>query len=323
MSHAPYPSQSSDLISELLTGMRLHGVQYRRIQTGPTFGLGFPPKPGHAYFHYLAVGNAILRGADGSQHLLSAGDVVLLPRGDGHALLSGEDHPVQCLETIDAAPLGDTVSGIDTCPSTHAVPSAVLFHGCMVFDLGGMQGLSKVMPAVMLADGNGTQFPGLLPMVDAMKREVCSGRIGYAGILARLADAVAAMIVRDWVERGCDGASGLVVAMRDPRLSLSLLALHRDPGRDWTVEALAAESNISRSVFADRFQTMIGTAPLRYVTELRMQLASEWLSHQNLSIEVVAERLGYASQAAFSRAYKRVMGHSPGATRRGRRLASA
>lgn len=77
MSHAP--PQPSDLISELLTGMRLHGVQYRRIQTGPTFGLGFPPKPGHAYFHYLAVGTAILRGADGSQHLLSAGDVVLLP----------------------------------------------------------------------------------------------------------------------------------------------------------------------------------------------------------------------------------------------------
>lgn len=320
MSHAP--SQPTDLISELLTGMRLHGVQYRRIQTGPTFGLGFPPKPGHAYFHYLAVGTAILRGADGSQHRLSAGDVVLLPRGDEHALLSGDEHPVQCLETIDAAPLGDAVSGIDTCPSTHAVPSAVLFHGCMVFDLGGMQGLSKVMPAVMLADGNGTQFPGLLPMVDAMKREVCSGRIGYAGILSRLADAVAAMIVRDWVERGCDGASGLVMAMRDPRLSLSLLALHRDPGRDWTVEALAAESNISRSVFADRFQTVIGTAPLRYVTELRMQLASQWLTHQSLPIEVVADRLGYASQAAFSRAYKRVIGHSPGATRRGRALAS-
>jgi len=155
-----------------------------------------------------------------------------------------------------------------------------------------------------------------------MKREVCSGRIGYAGILSRLADAVAAMIVRDWVERGCDGASGLVMAMRDPRLSLSLLALHRDPGRDWTVEALAAESNISRSVFADRFQTVIGTAPLRYVTELRMQLASQWLTHQSLPIEVVAERLGYASQAAFSRAYKRVIGHSPGTTRRGRVLAS-
>jgi len=106
--------------------------------------------------------------------------------------------------------------------------------------------------------------------------------------------------------------------MRDPRLSPSLLALHRDPGRDWTVDALAAESNISRSVFADRFQAVVGTAPLRYVTELRMQLASQWLTHQSLSIEVVAERLGYASQAAFSRAYKRVIGHSPGATRRPR-----
>lgn len=313
---------STDLISQLLTGMRIQGVHYRRIQTGPTFGLGFPSKPGHAYFHYVAVGNALLRSADGSQHLLSAGDVVLVPRGDGHSLLSGEDQSVQYLEALDAAPLGDAVSGIDTCPSTHAVPSAVLFHGCMAFDLGGMQGLSKLMPSVMLANGNAAQFPGLLPMIDAMKREVCSGRIGFAGILARLADAVAAMIVRDWVERGCEGASGLVMAMRDPRLSLALLALNQDPGRDWTVEALAAESNISRSVFADRFQAVIGTAPLRYVTELRMQLASQWLTQQSLPIEVVAERLGYASQAAFSRAYKRVMGHSPGATRRGRGLAA-
>lgn len=86
---------SSDLISELLTGMRLRGVQYRRIQVGAPVGLGFRPRPGHAYFHYLAVGNAVLRSADGALHPLSAGNAVLIPQGDAHHLLSDPRAPVR------------------------------------------------------------------------------------------------------------------------------------------------------------------------------------------------------------------------------------
>lgn len=305
----------SDLISELLMGMRLRGVQYRRIQTGSTFGLRFEAKPGYAYFHYLAVGTAILRTDDGALHTLSAGNAVLIPQGGAHQLLSSLDVPTQGIDSFDAAPLGDKVSGVSTCPSTHTTPSAILFYGCMEFDLGGMQALGKLMPSIMVAEAEGARYPGLMPILDAMKREICSGRIGYAGILARLADVVAAMIVRGWVECGCDDASGLVAALRDPRLARAILALHREPGRDWTVAELAAESHISRSVFAERFQATIGTPPLRYATELRMRLASQWLTHERLSIDVVAQRLGYTSQAAFSRAFKRIIGQPPGARR--------
>ena len=151
--------------------------------------------------------------------------------------------------------------------------------------------------------------------MDSMKREICSGRIGFAGILARLAEVAAAMIVRGWVECGCENASGIAAALREPRLARAILALHRHPGRNWTVAELAAESHISRSVFAARFQSMIGVSPLRYVTELRMQLATQWLSDSKISIENVAFRLGYTSQAAFSRAYKRITGQSPGVSR--------
>lgn len=313
--HAPAPA---DLINQLLGDMHLHGVEYRRIQTGPDFGLGFEFKPGHAYFHYIAVGSAVLRCDDGSEHVLTAGDAVFMPRGEGHALVSSQKQRVSPIDSFSAAPLSDSVAGVDTCPSTHAVPSAVLFYGRMAFDLGGMQGLSKLMPSVMLARYNDAQFAGLLPLIDSMKREVCSGRIGFAGILARLADVIAAMIVRGWVERGCDDASGLVAALRDPRLARSLLALHDDPGRDWTVDTLAAESHVSRSVFAERFQSTIGVPPLRYVTQIRMHLATRWLSVSQLPIEEVALRLGYTSQAAFSRAFKRVNGQSPGASKRNR-----
>ncbi|MCW3698920.1 AraC family transcriptional regulator [Burkholderia cenocepacia] len=306
---------SSDLISELLTGMRLRGVQYRRVEAGPAFGLGFDARPGHAYFHFFAVGSAVLRTDDGTLHELSAGNAVFMPRGEAHQLVSSIGHPVRDIDTFDAAPLGDTVSAVNACPSKRMTPGTILFSGCMEFDLGGMQGLGRLMPGVMVVDAMGKRYPGLMPILASMKGEICSGRIGFAGILARLADVVAAMLVRGWVECGCDNASGLVAALRDPRLARAILALHRQPCRDWSVSELAAECHISRSVFAERFQATIGVPPLRYATELRMRLASQWLSHDRLPIETVALRLGYASQAAFSRAFKRVIGTSPGASR--------
>ena len=308
-------SPSSNLVSELLTGMRLRGVQYRRIQTGPAFGMGFEDKPGHAYFHFLAVGTAFICTDDGELHKLSAGSAAFMPHGRRHQLLSDAGIAFQDIEEFDAAPLGESVSGVDTCPSTHPMPSAVIFYGCMEFDLGGMQGIGKLMPTVMVADTQAQDYPGLLPVLDSMKREICAGRIGFAGILARLAEVAAAMIVRGWIECGCENASGLLAALRDPRLARAILALHRQPGREWTVAQLAAECHISRSVFARRFETTIGVPPLRYATELRMRLAAQLLTHERVSIDVVARRLGYTSQAAFSRAFKRVIGKSPGACR--------
>ena len=307
---------SSDLINELLRGMRLRGVEYRRIQAGPTFGLGFTEKPGHAWFHFIAVGNAVLRMEDGTTYALSAGNAVFISHGAAHQLLSHADAPVLDINRLDGAPLGDTVSAVATGADAGATPSTIVFSGCMEFELGSIHGLGKLMPGLMLIDAGGQRYPGLVPILTTMEREVSAARIGFAGILARLADVVAAMVVRGWVECACGNASGLVAALRDPRLAGALLALHQQPGRDWTVAQLAERCNTSRSVFADRFQATIGMAPLRYVTVLRMRLASQWLTLERLPIEEVAQRLGYTSQAAFSRAFKRITGQTPGLSRK-------
>ena len=312
---------SSDLINELLRGMRLRGVEYRRIQTGPTFGLGFTEKPGHAWFHFIAVGNAVLRMEDGTLYELSAGNAVFISHGAAHQLLSHPDAPVLDINRLDSAPLGETVSAVATGVDASLTPSTILFSGCMEFELGSIHGLGRLMPGLMLIDAGGQRYPGLVPILATMEREVSAARIGFAGILARLADVVAAMVVRGWVECACGNASGLVAALRDPRLAGALLALHQQPGRDWTVAQLAAHCNSSRSVFADRFQATIGMAPLRYVTELRMRLASQWLTLERLPIEEVAQRLGYTSQAAFSRAFKRITGKTPGLSRKVRQPA--
>lgn len=305
----------SELISELLSGLRLYGVRYQRIQTGDTFGLNFASRPGHAYLHYVAVGEMVLHSENGEVLTLSAGEAVFLPHGERHQLLSATAADVLDIDNIETAPLDEKVSGIDTCPSTQETPGAVLFFGCMKIDLGSMQRLADVLPEIMHADAKGIQWPGLMHILDAMKREICSGRVGYAGILARLADVAGAMFIRGWVEDGCGNSPGLATALRDPRLAQAILAIHREPGRDWSVAELAAESHISRSAFAERFQTTIGVPPLRYVTEVKMHLAVRWLSSENITVDTASQRLGYSSQAAFSRAFKRVTGKSPGAVR--------
>ncbi|WP_312011542.1 MULTISPECIES: AraC family transcriptional regulator [unclassified Bradyrhizobium] len=157
--------------------------------------------------------------------------------------------------------------------------------------------------------------PEIEPMLKAMERETCTPRAGSVGVMARLADVLAASIVRGWVECGGTNAMGWFEALRDPRLGRAIGALHRAPGRNWTVAELAAEAGCSRSLFAERFQSMTGQSPLRYLAELRMRLATQWIGDERQPIDVIAQRLGYASQAAFSRAFKRITGQSPGMVR--------
>lgn len=306
---------SADLISELLTSMRLRGVDYRRVHAGPSFDLSFHSEPGRAYFHFVAAGGAILRTEDGSEYELASGNAVFVPHGGRHRLLSMVGVYPPDAGGWNAVPIPVAVSEMDACWSAGSGPGTVFFTGAMEFDLGGMQGLSHLMPKVMIADAEGKRYPGLMPILNLMRSETCAARIGFGGILARLAEAAAAMIVRGWVECGCENSSGLLAALRDPRLAKALLALHQRPGHHWTVAELAAECHVSRSVFAERFQVMIGVPPLRYAMELRMLLASQLLVQGTVSVESVARRLGYTSAASFSRAFKRVVGHSPTASR--------
>jgi AraC-like DNA-binding protein len=297
-------------------GMRLVGVQYRRIEVEPPFGIGFGKVDGRAQFHFVARGSVVLRNGSGTSHALDAGSAVLLPRGAAHDLLSSPDLPVRDIDTFKAASLCKTVSTIRACSDdTCGTKRAVIFSGSMEFDLGSMHPLVGLMPEVMLVGTLLDRYPEMLPMLEAMEREARAERAGFAGILARLADVVAAFIVRAWVECGCGDAAGWINGLRDPRLGRVISALHRDPGRNWTLADLAAEMGSSRSVFAERFHAVTGLTPLRYLTELRMRLATQWISRDRISVDVAAHRLGYGSQAAFSRAFKRVIGQPPATVR--------
>ena len=307
-----------DLVSDLLAGMRLHGVEYRRLQLAPPFGIQFGTSPARALFHFVAAGSLFLRDQAGVVHLLKEGDAVLLPRGGRHDLLSAPDMPSRDVETFQSTQLCQSVCAIAVCTEDDTAcrtADCLVFSGCMEFDLGAMNALVTLMPEIMQVSTLLDRQPEIKPMLEAMEREVRMPRAGSAGILSQLANVVSASIVRGWVECGCGDATGWVEALRDPRLSRAIGAIHRDPGRNWTVAALAAETGSSRSLFAERFLAVTGQTPLRYVAELRMRLAMEWIGRGRMPIDTVAERLGYRSHAAFSRAFKRVTGQPPGAMR--------
>lgn len=317
-------SRYEDLTSELLMGMRLYGVKYQRIALHAPFGLQYDDAPGRAQLHFVGRGTLLLRAASGTIYPLQAGDALLIPHGKAHALISDETAHCEPITTFNSKPICPSVCAIndaadaDLCPADSDV---ILFSACMAFELGGMQPLVHTMPDVMLVSTLLGQYPEIQPILDAMERETRQRKAGFAGILSRLADVVAAQIVRGWVENGCGAGSGLVQALRDPRLSLAMAAMHRAPGENWTVERLARASGSSRSVFAARFHNATGMTPLRYLTELRMRLAKERIVDQGEAVESVAFELGYGSLAAFSRAFKRITGTSPGALRAGREVA--
>uniref|UniRef100_UPI003BABCA54 AraC family transcriptional regulator n=1 Tax=Stappia sp. TaxID=1870903 RepID=UPI003BABCA54 len=310
----------SDPIGELLMGMRMRGASYSKLHLAPTSGVAFPACT-RARFHFIACGTGLLETGTGETMPVSCGDAVLLPHGGEHALMSRAGGVVRPFESFEAMPLCPGMCALGTGPEVgDGLPDGgvLVFSAEMEFEFDTLHPLTALMPRVLHVGPAPGEEPEVRPLLDAMEREMFANRAGTAGILARLAEVVAASVVRNWVECGCGDATGWVAALRDERLGRVLAALHRDPGRDWTLADMATAMGSSRSVFAERFAAATGTTPLRYVAALRMRLAEQWLSRDRRPIDVVARELGYQSQAAFSRAYKRVTGRSPGQTRNAR-----
>ena len=132
----------------------------------------------------------------------------------------------------------------------------------------------------------------------------------------RLADVLVIQAIRAWIETDPEARTGWLGAMRDPQIGLALASIHAEPARAWTLAALAREVAMSRSAFAGRFTELVGEPPMQYTTRLRMQLAVSALRDDGATVAELAERLGYRSQAAFGRAFKREVGVAPGAIKR-------
>jgi AraC-like DNA-binding protein len=300
---------TGDPLTDILRGLRLDGVEYGRCELREPWGLAFPAQAA-ARFHFIGRSGCWLKQPDGEWVELEAGDAVLLPRGHAHVLASAPDAETKSISRYEAAKVCRDVYCLSNCDDGCPL-ATLLFFGSMHFNLDSAHPLLGMMPDVMHTQRLETFEPGIPHLLEAMGREVAMDRIGSGGILARLADVLAATVIRTWVECGCSDSSGWVAAVRDRDVGRVLAAIHLEPVRDWTVEALARIMGSSRSGFAKRFTTVMGQPPLKYVTQVRMHQARQWLMQDRIRIAVAATRLGYESEAAFSRAFKRVIGAPP------------
>jgi AraC-like DNA-binding protein len=148
--------------------------------------------------------------------------------------------------------------------------------------------------------------------------EVAAGRPGSATVLAKLSELLFVESIRRYAETLPQGQTGWLAGLRDQYVARALALLHRDMTRPWTVEELGREVGLSRSALADRFTNLIGVAPMHYLTNWRMQVAAQELRNRNTSLAEVAEKVGYESEAAFSRAFKKAFGTAPATWRRER-----
>jgi AraC-like DNA-binding protein len=306
----------SDALSEILQDLRLSGVSYGRCELRRPWGIAFPPQ-GPARFHFVATGGCWLHSPEIGPTSLHAGDVALLPRGTGHAL--GDPARVRA-KPIDEFPLEEIGRNVYRLAGGGGEGArALLFCGSVNFDEPAVHPLLQLMPPALIVRGAATGDPMLPALLETMADEIVAQRVGAATVLTRLAEAVIARVVRAWVEARTEDANGWLAAIRDPKIGRALAAIHRRPGHPWSVEALADVANVSRSVFSERFASVVGVPVARYLARWRMHLASEWLRSDRIRVAQVAARLGYESEASFSRAFKRWMGVPPSALRGGDR----
>lgn len=320
----------ADLLSQLLLGLRLEGVEYGRCVMQAPWAVAYPVRQ-EARFHFVARGGCWLWMAGHDWMRLEAGDAVLLPRGSFHIMASAPDVPCVDIETLSRTPVADNIYLIGGAQQAAAAsspsrpdgdaPSDVIFCGAMRFNLDPLHPLLAMMPNLMRANELATKDPSVPALLEAMEREVALERIGACGILARMADVLAACIIRAWVECACNDASGWIAAVQCPRIGKVIAAIHAEPEREWTVPVLADLMGASRSSFAEAFTRTVGESPARYVAQVRMFQARRWIEREGMRVAVAATRLGYDSEASFSRAFKRVIGHPPGALRHRRAIA--
>lgn len=301
----------TDALSEILQDFRLSGVSYGRCELRDPWSIAFPQQQ-LLRFHFVSEGPCWIHTEAQGWQALQAGDLLLLPQGVEHRLASQAGVVTDSLRTCQVTKLGGNVCEV---VQEGSGATSTLFCGSMALAANALNPLIALMPPIIRGCDVASNDPIVAPLLAAMTVEASQPQMGSATVLSRMADVLVARLIRCWVN--CSGAStsGWLAAIRDPHIGRALAAMHRDPGRDWTLESLAGVAGQSRSIFAERFSALLGEGAARYLTRLRMQLSRELLG-QNMSVAEVASRLGYESEASFARAFKRITGVSPGIVRR-------
>jgi AraC-like DNA-binding protein len=311
-----------DAFSEILSGIKMHGAVFFTAEFSAPWGLSMPAAnvmaaklaPGAEHlvtYHLVIEGGAVVELADGQCTELRPGDVVIFPHGDPHHMSSGKgairpfpNYGINAkIKSRDLSPLhagggGETsrfVCGYMTCDPYLSRPI--------------LNGLPPVFKVNIRTDRSGHWLENsILHLVE----EAASGRVGSEAMLAKLSEALFVDTLRRYVAGLPDQQMGWLAGARDPIVGKSLGLLHGRIAHPWTIADLADEVGISRSALVERFTRYLSDPPMTYLTRWRLQLAARALEKTSRGVAEIAADVGYESEAAFNRAFKREFGQPPG-----------
>ena len=307
----------ADPLGEALHFLRMTGVVYANSELTAPWGVDLPAIPGCIMFHVLTQGQCWLDTGDGEPIQLRPGEFTLVPHGAGHALADQLDSERKDFFDL---PVEQVSPHYEFLRYGGGGEETRLICGAVRFDHPAARELASLLPSVIHVQAwHSSESEWMQSTLRFMASEVAGRRPGGETVVTRLADILVIQAIRSWIAHNPDAQTGWLGALHDDRIGPSILYIQREPERDWTVESLASAVSMSRSAFASRFRELVGESPIEYLTRWRMHSAVTWLCEGDQTIAEMAMRLGYKSEAAFSRAFKRVIGDAPGQVRRAAR----
>lgn len=317
---------AADALSDVLKTVRLTGATFFDVVASEPWVAEQPPPemilpkilPGAGHliaYHVVTEGRCFATIVGGEPIAMEAGDVVVFTKGDPHVMSSSPGMRADPFApgALDAAEISQLPIFVNY--GGNGPASAKVVCGFLACDARPFNPLlDNLPPVIKVGDGQGdsrwlSQFIRLATIESADKRA------GGESVLAKLSELMFIEVIRRHVESLPPEQAGWLAGLRDPFVGKALSLMHGGPARNWTIEDLAKDVGLSRSVLAERFADLVGMPPMLYLARWRMQIAAQLLSG-GANIATIAAEIGYGSEAAFSRAFKKLVGVPPSAWRR-------
>jgi AraC-like DNA-binding protein len=303
-----------DALTEVLKAIQLYSTVHCRSEFSAPWGLQID-KSENAAFHVILQGKCWLELSNLDTPIpLTSGDLVVFPTTIEHTLRDALDSPVTKLTDL-----------LENCPYVEPLtlsyggggtPTVVLC-GDAWFEEKETNPLLTALPPIILIKGEqGRAVEWLDATLQFIACESSSNRPGAKMMITHLSSILFIQAVRGYLASLSEGEGGWLGALLDPQISIVLGLIHQHPEKPWTVELLARQVNLSRSAFAAKFKMLVGESPLQYITRWRMHKAARLLRYGYLNLAEISSQVGYESEAAFSKAFKRQIGKPPGEYRR-------
>ncbi len=304
--------QAKNPLGDVFQLLKMQSVFYTHSELTAPWGIKIPAMAQSLMFHIVLKGNCSLE-VQGQTAVLAEGDFLIVPHGLGHSIF---DHRSSHCVDLFELPLESLSDHYEVLHYGGIGDKTVLMCGAVSFTHPITTRLLSLMPqSVRINSGNSLYSQAIKNTIQMLANETINSSIGDEAIVTRLADILVIHTLRAWLDSQEAATAGWLVAFQDKRLGTAIKCMHHQPEHSWTVAQLAAEAGMSRTSFAEKFKRLVGESPLQYLTQWRMAMARSQLLHSKLNILEIALSVGYQSEAAFSRAYKKIQGVNPSTTR--------